>query len=106
MSMWKQFFLIDHKSFDVISEGREKEVICICESGRAFRVSITLVDKDVRWLIDAFAYFYWRKGRGRTWGKQFVGEDHNLFIQLRRNRFGRYLVLTDMRGKDKMNFYP
>lgn len=84
----------------MISSGKNNEVIRICENGRGFQAEIASENKDIKWIVDAFADFYWRKD-GKTWGKQFSGLRHNLSMVLRRNRGGRFLVLTEESGKNR-----
>lgn len=49
----RKFLVTENKSFDVVCEGRKMEGLRITENGRGFRVSISLEEEDVVWLLDA-----------------------------------------------------
>lgn len=73
----RKFVMIDRKSFDVVYEGKNMDRLRINKNRRGFIVSISLEEREVRWLMDALEEFYWRKG-GKTRGKNMEGRNHNL----------------------------
>lgn len=51
----------------------------ISKNGRRFRVSISLEEENVVWLVEAFEDFYWRKG-GKSWGKHTTEKNRKLWM--------------------------
>lgn len=94
----RKFFLVDRKSFDVIRNGKLLDGLRLCKNGKGFRVTISLVKKEVTWLVDSLSGFYWYKG-GVMWGKKLMGCNRTLWLALYWNWNGRFLVLSEQKGK-------
>lgn len=88
--------MIEKKSFDVVSRGKSWKAMRICENRRGLRVSISLEEDEVGWLVGVLEDFYWRKGE-HYWVR--TGRRETTDSGLGWNRNGRFLVLLEERGK-------
>lgn len=106
MAEGKKFVMIETKSFDFVSEGKNMKGMRISEHYRGFRVSISLEKEEVEWLVEVLGDLYCCGG-GNTLGKKWPRKMHDLWLAMRWNRSGRYLVLTEEKGNEvKQIFIP
>lgn len=61
----RKFLVIDHKSFNVMVEGRGVRVF---ENGKGFGKSIFYQKGVLEWLLKCFKEFRWEKGE-EAWGR-------------------------------------
>lgn len=94
----RKFVMIERKTFDLVNEGEDLKCLRISENSWGFRASIPREKEEFEWLLDSLEDFYWRKGQD-FWRRSKVGHGSRFGIVLGWNRRGRFLILSEVRGK-------